>query len=193
MRLFVARHGQTSWNILGKAQGHTDIPLDEVGQAQALALARALSDLGVERVVSSDLLRARQTAEAVAGPLGLSVEVRHDLRERSFGEWEGRHYTQVIADLDALPGDRLLARPPGGESFTDLWTRVGPAVQEFRAFDCTTLVVCHGALKATLLARMLDGTLDTARFFRFPNCALTTFGRRSDGSLYLERYAETFA
>ena len=193
MRLYIARHGQTAWNIQGKAQGHSDIPLDEIGLAQAEALSRALQGVGVERVVSSDLFRARQTAEAVAGPLGLSVEMRHDLRERSFGEWEGRHYTQVIADLDALPGDRLLARPPGGESFTDLWARVGPAVEELREFDRTTLVVCHGALKATLLARMLDGTLETARFFRFPNCALTSFGRRSDGSLYLERYAETFA
>lgn len=193
MRLLIARHGQTAWNVQGKAQGHSDIPLDETGEAQARALAVALEGQSIERVVSSDLLRARQTAEAVAGPLGLTVETRHDLRERSFGEWEGRHYTEVIALLDALPGDRLHARAPGGESFTDLWERVGPAVEELRASDRTTLVVCHGALKATLLARLLDGTLDTARFFRFPNCALTSFGRRSDGTLYLERYAETFA
>lgn len=120
------------------------------------------------------------------------METRADLRERSFGAWEGRPFGEVVADLDALPGDRLLARPPGGESFTDLWERVGPVVEELRAFDRTTLVVCHGALKATLLARLLDGTMATARLFRFPNCALTTFGRRSDGSLYMERYAETF-
>lgn len=189
MRLFLARHGQTAWNVAGWAQGHTDIPLDEVGRAQAAALARGLAEKGVERVIASDLLRARETAEA----LGLPVETRSDLRERSFGEWEGRHYLDVIADLDALPGDRLEARPPGGESFADLWARVGPVAEELKAYDRTTLVVCHGALKATLLARMLDGTLHTASLFRFPNCALTTFGRRSNGSLYPERYAETSA
>lgn len=139
-------------------------------------------------MLSSDLLRARQTAEA----LGLPVETRRDLRERSFGEWEGRPYLDVTADLEAMPGDRLLARPPGGESFTDLWERVGPIAQELCAFDRTTLVVCHGALKATLLARLIDGTMGTVRAFRFPNCALTSFGRRHDGTLFMERYAETF-
>ncbi len=189
MRLLIARHGQTSWNIQGKAQGHTDIPLDETGLVQAAALAHALSGMGVERLMSSDLLRARQTAEA----LGMTVETHHALRERSFGEWEGRHYLQVIDDLEALPGDRLLARPPGGESFKDVWDRLGPIVEELRAETRTTLVVCHGAAKAVLLARLLEGTLATCRGFRFPNCALTEFDRRSDGSLVMVRYAETFA
>ena len=173
----------------GRAQGHTDVPLDETGEAQALALARGLADAGIERVVSSDLRRALQTAEA----LGLPVETRADLRERSFGEWEGRDYAQVTRDLEAMGANRLHVRPPGGESFDDLWERVGPAAEELRRFDRTTLVVARGALKATLLARLLEGTPETARLFRFPNCALTTFGRRSDGSLYLERYAERFA
>ena len=188
MRLFLARHGQTAWNLLGKAQGHSDVPLDETGRLQAMALARGLADSGIERVVASDLLRARETAEA----LGLPVETRPELRERSFSEWEGRHYLEVIADLDALPGDRVFARAPGGESFADLWERVGGIAEELKAFERTTLVVCHGGLKAVLLARLLEGTLQTARLFKFPNCALTTFGKRNDGSLFLERYAETF-
>lgn len=189
MRLFIARHGQTAWNVAGKAQGHADIPLDATGLAQAAALARGLAGSGIERVVSSDLLRARQTAEA----LGLPVETRHDLRERSFGEWEGRHYLAVIAGLDALPGDRLFARPPGGESFADLWERLGPMAEALKAIEETTLVVCHGATKAALLARLMEGTLATCRAFKFPNCALTEFERRSDGSLVMVRYAETFA
>ena len=188
MRLYLARHGQTAWNLQGKAQGHSDVPLDDTGRLQAAALARKLADAGVERVVSSDLSRARETAEA----LGLPVETRSDLRERSFGEWEGRHYLQVIRDLDALPGDRVRAHAPGGESFADLWERVGAMAEELKAFDRTTLVVCHGGLKAVLLARLLEGNLETARLFKFPNCALTTFGRRDDGSFFLERYAETF-
>ena len=188
MRLYLARHGQTAWNLQGKAQGHSDVPLDETGRLQAAALARKLADTGIERVIASDLSRARETAEA----LGLPVETREDLRERSFGEWEGRHYLEVIADLEALPGDRVSARAPGGESFTDLWRRVEAISQELKTFDRTTLVVCHGGLKAVLLARLLEGTPQTARYFKFPNCALTTLGKRDDGSLFLDRYAETF-
>ena len=189
MRLLLARHGQTAWNLAGKAQGHADIPLDEIGRAQAAALARGLAEAGVERVLASDLVRAQETA----GALGLPVEARAALRERAFGEWEGRHYLDVIADLDAIPGDRLLARPPGSESLFDLWERAGPIAEELRTFDRTTLVVAHGAFLAALLARLLDGTPGTMRAFRFPNGAVTEFGRRGDGSLMMVRYAEPFA
>ncbi len=193
MRLLLVRHGQTSWNILGRAQGHTDIPLDATGEAQAAAFAAGLADVGIERVLSSDLARARQTAEA----LGRPVETRSDLRERAFGEWEGRHYLQVTQDLEdkaeAEGTDRLRVRPPGGESFADVWERVGDVVKELKAEERSTVVVCHGGTKAVLLARLLDGTLETCRGFRFPNCAVTEFERRHDGSLVMARYAGTYA
>ena len=193
MRLFLARHGQTSWNALGRAQGHTDIPLDPTGRAQAAALARGLADAGIERVISSDLLRARETAEA----LGLPVETRPELRERSFGEWEGRNYVEVMEGLEALAeavgATRLHVRPPGGESFDDVWRRLDPIVAELKTAEENTLVVLHGAAKAVLLARLLDGTLETVRGFRFPNCGLTEFERRHEGILVMVRYAERFA
>lgn len=192
MRLFLIRHGQTSWNILGRAQGHTDIPLDPTGQAQAAALGRGLAGAEITKVISSDLLRARETAEV----LGLPVETRADLRERGFGEWEGRHYLQVMADLDARAEahgtDRLRVRPPGGESFADVWERIETVVDRLRTTDETTAVVCHGGTKAVLLARLLEGNLETVRGFRFPNCAVTEFERRHDGTLVMARYAEQF-
>jgi probable phosphoglycerate mutase len=190
VRLYLARHGQTSWNIAGRAQGHTDISLDETGQAQALALGRSLS--GITRVITSDLARARQTGEV----FGLPVETRPEIRERSFGEWEGRDYLTVMSDLEALAVeqgvDRMHVRPPGGESFLDVWNRVGPVVEELKAFDENTLVVVHGGAKAVILARLLEGKLETIRGFRFPNCAVTTFERRPEGSLVMVRYAECF-
>lgn len=191
MRLYLARHGQTSWNIAGRAQGHTDISLDETGQAQARALARNVS--GITRVITSDLARARETGEA----LGLPVETRPEIRERSFGEWEGRDYATVMNDLEALAAeqgvDRLNVRPPGGESFLEVWNRVGPVVDELKAYDQNTLVVVHGGTKAVMLARLLEGNLETIRGFRFPNCAVTTFERRPEGTLVMVRYAECFA
>lgn len=190
MRLLLVRHGQTSWNILGRAQGHTDIPLDPTGQEQAAALAATLSGVAVNRVLASDLLRAKETAEA----LGLPVETKHSLRERSFGEWEGQNYVQVMANLEELAErqgtDRLRVRPPGGESFADVWERVRPVVDELKKADETTVVVTHGAAKAVILAQLLEGSLETVRGFRFPNCGITEFERRSDGTLVMTRYAE---
>jgi broad specificity phosphatase PhoE len=191
MKLFIVRHGQTSWNIAGRAQGHADIPLDPTGQAQAAALARAFEGVHLDRVISSDLLRARETAEAFGRP----VETRVDLRERSFGEWEGRDYNTVMSDLEARAEasglTRLLVRPPGGESFEDIWHRIGPFVEELKQAQDNTLVVCHGAMKAVLLARLVDGNLETCRAFRFRNCAVTEFERRHEGTLVMVRYAET--
>jgi broad specificity phosphatase PhoE len=193
MRLYIVRHGQTAWNIEGKAQGHTDIPLDPTGQAQAAGLARAFEGVQLDRVISSDLLRAKETAEA----FGLSVETRPDLRERSFGEWEGRDYVSMMNDLEARAEaagvTRLHVRPPGGESFQDVWNRIGPFVEELKQAEDNTLVVCHGAMKAVLLARLMDGNLETCRAFRFKNCAVTEFERRHEGTLVMVRYAEQYA
>ncbi len=119
------------------------------------------------------------------------------MRERSFGEWEGKGYVQVMNDLESLAEaqgtTRLHVRPPGGESFDDVWRRLDPIVAELKATTESTLVVMHGAAKAVLLARLLDGNLETVRGFRFPNCGLTEFERRHEGTLVMVRYAERFA
>ncbi len=88
--VFVARHGETDWNVEGRWQGHTDVPLNENGRAQARAVAESLRGVGLSGLVSSDLSRARETAEIVAAALGLHVAyVDPDLRERMFGVFEG--------------------------------------------------------------------------------------------------------
>ncbi|HYF00177.1 MAG TPA: histidine phosphatase family protein, partial [Planctomycetota bacterium] len=128
MPLYLVRHGQTAWNELGRAQGHTDIPLDERGRRQAQALGEAFRRLPLDRILTSDLARAYQTAEAVAHATGVSLEVRPELRERGFGEWEGSPFADVgawilaRAQSDGIPF--LECRPPGGEAFADVWTRL---------------------------------------------------------------------
>ena len=87
--LLLIRHGETDWNASGRLQGHTDRPLNEYGRRQAAELAERLRGDGVGALYSSDLTRARETAEIVASRLGLPVVLDPDLRERNWGSWEG--------------------------------------------------------------------------------------------------------
>lgn len=88
-RLILLRHGRTPWNDDGRLQGQTDVPLDDVGRAQARAAASALAPLRPALVVSSDLVRARDTAQVLADAAGAPLRLDARLRERDFGAWEG--------------------------------------------------------------------------------------------------------
>ncbi len=87
--LLLARHGETDWNRARRWQGHADRPLTDRGRAQATALAERLADIELDAVYSSDLRRARETAEAVARAQGLDVVELPELREVDVGSWEG--------------------------------------------------------------------------------------------------------
>jgi broad specificity phosphatase PhoE len=155
--VFLARHGETDWNLAGRWQGHADVPLNATGHAQALALAERLRERGIAAVATSDLARARRTAELVAGALGLRVAlVDPDLREQRFGRFEGltpreceeRYPTDWARyAADPHPG------PPGGESRAALLERVLRAVLGASArLPAAPLIVTHGGAMRALLA-----------------------------------------
>ena len=114
------RHGETSWNAAKRLQGHLDIPLNAAGERQAAALGKALRDELLDAVFSSDLLRARQTAQAIAALRGMEVQIDVGLRERCYGAFEGMRHAEIrerypeayrvwrARDLDARipPGER---------------------------------------------------------------------------------------
>jgi probable phosphoglycerate mutase len=132
--IYLARHGETDWNAAGRWQGHTDVPLNVTGVAQALALARRLHALGVSiaSVVASDLTRARATAETVARSLDLELAYTDpDLRERRFGVFEGLTRAEVLerypAEWAVYAADPRTA-PPGGEPQEALVARVRAAL-----------------------------------------------------------------
>jgi 2,3-bisphosphoglycerate-dependent phosphoglycerate mutase len=93
--ILLIRHGETAWNAKRRLQGHLDIPLNEEGERQAAALGRALRDESLDAVFSSDLQRARQTAQAIADPRGLPVHLDRGLRERCYGAFEGMLYGEI--------------------------------------------------------------------------------------------------
>ena len=99
--IYLVRHGRTDWNEKGKIQGHTDRVLDSTGKTQALELAKELKQIKFDKVFSSDLLRAKQTAEIIALEHKLAVETIKALREREFGIFEGRHWTALNKEMEA--------------------------------------------------------------------------------------------
>jgi broad specificity phosphatase PhoE len=157
--VFLARHGETDWNRVGRWQGKTDIPLSDAGRAQARELAACLAWRGIVEVHASDLARATETAQIVAGALGvaaLNVDAR--LRERGFGCFEG--FTRdECAERHPEAWARYLAdrrsTPPGGEPQADVAARVVAVLTEIarapRVAGEATLVVSHGGTIRTFI------------------------------------------
>jgi 2,3-bisphosphoglycerate-dependent phosphoglycerate mutase len=195
MRLYIVRHGQTEWNASGFAQGHSDIELDETGRTQAAAMAKALMDCRISKVYSSDLRRCVETADAFAGPLGMMVEAREDLRERTFGQLEGAHYTEIRAWFNGESRQRGLGeheiRPDGGESLKDVWNRLAKFNRLIDRSRENALVVTHGGTGGLLMARLMRGTVQTAKSFRLENTGITELIRRPDGYWQLLRFTDT--
>lgn len=153
MSIYLIRHGQTAGNADRRLQT-PDTPLNELGLEQARRLGERLRAAGIGHVLSSDLMRARQTAEAVAQSTGAPLELEPLLQERNFGELRGRLYSDVGPDLfdDTF-------EPPGGESGEMFRARAHAAWQRVLAFTDQkqgsghVAVVTHGLLYRTLFAR----------------------------------------
>lgn len=132
-RIVLWRHGRTEWNAAQRFQGQSDVPLDEVGRRQAAQAARLLADLPPDRIISSDLSRAQETAQALASVTGLTVTGDERLRETFAGTWEGLTRTE----LEERHGDDLarwsagsMIRPGGGETRVEVAERMVAAIDE---------------------------------------------------------------
>jgi probable phosphoglycerate mutase len=145
----VVRHGQTSWSLAGRHTGHTDVPLDPDGEAQARSLAPALARLAITRVLVSPLTRARETGR-LAG-MAATAEVTPDLLEWDYGEYEGRTSAEIARDRPGwnLFGDGV----PGGETAADVGRRVDRVIAQARSAGGSTLCVAHGHVLRVLAAR----------------------------------------
>jgi len=157
-RLLLVRHVQSEWNAVGRWQGQADPPLTDLGRAQARAAARAVG--GVDAVFSSDLQRARETADIIGESIGVGPVIEDaGLRERDAGEWSGLTRDEIHERYPGfLPDDRHrtfapgadgeLQRPPGWETDTDLLARVLLALARVHLVvgEGDGLVVTHGGV-----------------------------------------------
>lgn len=172
-RLVMLRHGQTEFNAGTRMQGQLDTELTDLGRAQAVAAAEVLAKRQPLLIVSSDLRRARDTAEALGERGGLPVRVDTRLRETHLGDWQGLTHEQVDA---TAPGARLAWRddarwaPHGGESRIDVADRSLPLVAELVAgepdwgqegCDRPVVLVAHGGLIAALSAALIGLPVDS--------------------------------
>ena len=153
-RLFLVRHGESEWNAVRRLQGQADIALSSQGEAQAIALAATVAQLAPDRVITSDLRRAHQTASLLGYP-----DARQDarLREVNVGDWTGLPIADIIAaDAEAYRGWRAgTFAPPGGEHWQDFSLRTATAVLSESGTAKRLLVVCHGGVIRALLQTLL--------------------------------------
>jgi broad specificity phosphatase PhoE len=142
------RHGQTPMSVQKRYAGRSDIPLTDVGLQQAAAAAKRLASAGIDVIVASPLLRARQTASEVAATTGAPVVADDGFRETDFGAWEGLTFAEVRerwpAEVSAWLADPAVP-PPDGESFIEVSERVAGALQRVLADrpGQTVLIVSH--------------------------------------------------
>lgn len=179
MRLIVVRHGETLYNAQSRVTGQTDIPLSALGEQQAAALGKRLAAESLAAIVASDLQRARVTAQAVARHHKLPVQEDADLREISFGAWEGAIYDEIVArDADLVQrwlSDPTIYAPPGGETVIQLRDRVVRALERWqtRCPETTILWAAHGGVIEVLLCHLLGVDLKLRWQFRHENASIT--------------------
>jgi broad specificity phosphatase PhoE len=187
IRVFVARHGETEWNREGRWQGQGGPGLNETGRVQARALAMRLSALRVDALYSSDLARARETAEIAATATGLEPVLDPGLREVDVGDWRGLTRDEVSRrDPDGyrrwLGGE---AGWNGGETYAEMHARVVAAVERLVAASAVgrIAVISHGGAVRALAANAAGlPKHDRLRIEGARNCSLTTLSYDHDGA-----------
>ena len=190
------RHGQTEWNVQGRFQGQSDIPLDETGRAQAERAARLLAALRPDLIVASDLSRAAQTAAPLSRLTGLEVTLDKDLRERSGGRWEGLTDTEIRT---RYPAEHASWTPPDGEPSAVVAERVAGALHRIAEATAqpglTTglaVVVSHGAALRLGMSRLLGMPEDLFGVLGpLSNCSWSVLGRRHGRWRLVEHNAGT--
>jgi valyl-tRNA synthetase len=152
-KLFVARHGETDWNIAKKMQGHTDNVLNETGRKQAQEAAEKLIGSGIEVIFSSDLVRARETAEIIAKKIGAEVVIDARLRERNFGDSEGATFGDVMQKFPNFYG--FQSTDGDSESYDAVEKRVWESIHEHSAKHPhkKILFIGHGGTMRVFLKR----------------------------------------
>ena len=180
-KLYLIRHGETDYNNALRFQGQTDIPLNQKGIEQAEKAAEFFRDIPLQAIYTSTLIRAKTTAEIIAGVKGMEVQETDALREMSFGIWENmnskdiqKKYAKEWKDFFASPARTTI---PQGESMLAVQKRAYPTVQEIldRYPEGDVAFVAHGGIIRVLMCTMLGLDLNRAWHLHVGNASITCF------------------
>ncbi|MDO5562622.1 MAG: histidine phosphatase family protein [Synergistaceae bacterium] len=194
LNIFLMRHGKPKLPHGGRLYyGRTDYPLTEEGESCAAEMAGYLKDIKFSRVFSSDLSRARRTAELAVPAYKDKIEIVPELREINLGDWEGKSFDEVRSDWVDLFEKRgasfAAVAPPNGECFIDVQKRAGEAFDKILSENASgnILIVAHGGVIWTLMCRHFDFELNDMFFYAMGFCGIHIL-RRTDKMLRLVRY-----
>lgn len=197
MDVYLLRHGKTEWNDHGWFQGSTDVPLAEEGRQQAIEAAKMIREAGItfDRVISSPLSRAKETACLVSGVPEGELQIEERIREMTFGLFEGTNFfspdypgwEKAERPFNGLFEDPEHYDPPeGGESFPEFLGRTGSFLEDLKALSAdetapsSVLVVAHGAAIRAILLHLQEQKLASFWNIRVPNCRLYHFAIDGD-------------
>jgi broad specificity phosphatase PhoE len=189
VEIVLVRHGATDWNLQGRCQGATDRELSEIGIRQAEAIAADLAEESIHVVYSSDLKRARRTAELISDPHRLPVLVEPDIRELDHGDLEGLTFHEIQANyptfLQRWRSEPAEIRVPGGERLIDVaeraWSGLNRIVGRHPAAP-KIVVVSHNFPILGIVCRITGTPLNHYRSFHLDPCGVTRLSRDGDGS-----------
>jgi len=177
-RIIAIRHGETAWNVDTRIQGQLDVPLNDTGRWQAQRLGAAVADEGIGRVYASDLLRAYDTARAVADASGCTIVTDTGLRERHFGAFEGFTWREIEerwpADSERWRKRDLDFAPAGGESLRQFYARTIDAATRLVAVHPgqTIALVAHGGVMDCLYRAASRIDLQAPRSWQLGNASI---------------------
>ncbi len=186
-RIIAIRHGETAWNVDTRIQGQLDIGLNETGRQQARRVARALADESIQAIYASDLRRAWDTAHAIASATGGALHANKGLRERGFGVFQGKTFTEIEA---AWPDQAQRWRrrdpqwaPEGGESLAALHQRITRTAAELAARHLgeQIVLVAHGGVMDMLYRAATGQDLQAPRSWEVGNAAINRLLWTPDG------------
>lgn len=201
--VLLIRHGETAWNAVRKLQGHLDIPLNEEGLRQAKALATHLQNEKLDAIISSDLQRAMQTAQAIADLQNTSLQINPQLRERCFGDFEGKLYSE-LPDLypeayvqwrSRDPDFHFPAKTDGsenrGESIREFHTRTISCIQHYaqQYSGKQIALIAHGGVLECAWREATGLPLDAERTVTIYNASINRFSV-SQGQLKLVQWGQ---
>ena len=174
MQIYIARHGESDWNLHNLVCGRSYLPLTPEGRRQAQALAASLAGKPITRIIASPLSRAQETAAFAGEVLGLPVSLDPRLLEQDFGTFEG---SSSLRPEFLLYRDQPALRYPGGESLLDVAARTYSLLRELRDQPEAgeALLVCHGGVCRAIRTFFVNMTNQELGDYTTPNCHLEAY------------------